>query len=82
MMEADGRTERLLEEIRDTQREHLAEYRRVTHELLALQERALERQRQLGHVYRRIVLVGAGLVGILLVLLVYLLVRWSHYLFR
>ncbi len=81
-MEADDRTHKLLEEIRDAQREHLAEYRRVTQELLNLQQRAMERQQMVGQLYRRIVVVGGALVATLLVLLVYLLVRWSHYLFR
>ncbi len=81
-MGEDDRTLTLLEEIRDLQREHLAEHRRVAQELLAAQQRAMERQQRLGQIYRRIALPGAALVGILLVLLVYLLVRWSDYLFR
>jgi hypothetical protein len=40
-MEADERTQKLLEEIRDVQREHLTEYRRVTRQLLELQQRAV-----------------------------------------
>jgi hypothetical protein len=44
---ADGdRTEALLVEIRDAQRELLAEYRRVANEALRLQHEADERQRQ------------------------------------
>jgi ferric-dicitrate binding protein FerR (iron transport regulator) len=81
-MEADDQTRRLLEEIRDAQREHLAEYRRVTHQLLELQERAADRQQQATAIYRRFVSVGAVLVAALIMLLVYLLVRWSPYLFR
>ena len=45
-MEAEERVRRLLEEIRDVQREHLAEYRRVTKESLELQQRAVARQEQ------------------------------------
>ena len=71
----------LLREIRDAQREQLAEYRRVTERSLELQQRAVGRQEQLGHLYRRLMVAGAGIVGLLLVLLVYLLSRWSHYLF-
>ena len=82
MTEPDDRTCKLLEEIRDVQREHLAEYRRVTGQSLAMQERAVARQFEVGQLYRRIVLLGGGLVLVLIVLLVYLLVRWSHYLFR
>jgi len=71
----------LLKEIRDTQREHLAEYRRVTERSLELQQRAVVRQEQIANVYRRLLIVGGGLVAALLALLVYLLVRWSRYLF-
>lgn len=57
-MEADERTQRLLEEIRDAQREHLAEYRRVTEQTLDFQRRAVSRQEQVllvrwsGYVFR------------------------------
>jgi len=71
----------LLKEIRDSQREHLAEYRRVTERSLELQQRAVARQEQMATVYRRLLIVGGGLVATLLVLLVYLLARWSRYLF-
>lgn len=71
----------LLTEIRDSQREHLAEYRRVTERSLELQQRAVARQEQMGHLYRRLLIVGGGLIAMLLVLLVYLLARWSRYLF-
>lgn len=71
----------LLKEIRDTQREHLAEYRRVTERSLDLQQRAVARQEQMANVYRRLLIVGGGLVAALLALLVYLLARWSRYLF-
>jgi len=81
-MEADEHTHRLLEEIRDAQREHLAEYRRVTRQSLELQQRAVARQEQIGLIYKRIVLLGGLLVAVLLGLLLYLLARWSHYLFR
>ena len=81
-MDADERTRRLLEEIRDAQREHLAEYRRVTERSLELQQRAVARQEQLGGLYRRMLLVGGVLVAGLLALLLYLLARWSRVLFR
>jgi CHASE3 domain sensor protein len=72
---------RLLQEIRDTQREHLAEYRRVTERSLELQQRAVTRQEQYGNLYRRILIVGGGMVAILLMLLLYILARWSRPLF-
>ena len=80
-MESDDETRRLLREIRDAQREQLAEYRRVTERSLDLQQRAVTRQEQIGHLYRRLLLVVGVLVAALLVLLVYLLVKWSRYLF-
>ena len=81
-MEGDEHTRRLLEEIRDAQRDYLAEYRRVTQQSLELQQRAVARQEQVSLIYKRIVLLGGVLVAGLLSLLLYLLVRWSHYLFR
>ena len=80
-MNDDREIRTLLTEIRDAQREHLAEYRRVTERSLELQQRAVARQEHMAHLYRRLVVTGGGLVAILLVLLVYLLVRWSRYLF-
>jgi len=71
----------LLREIRDAQREQLAEYRRVTERSLELQQRAVGRQEQLGQIYRRLLVAGGSAVAVLLVLLVYILVRWSRYLF-
>ena len=81
-MEADDRTHKVLEEIRDVQREHLAEYRRVTKQSLELQQRAVARQEQFGLVYKRVILLGGVLVATLFALLLYLLARWSPYLFR
>ena len=81
-MEPDDQTRKLLEEIRDAQREYLADYRRVTQQALDLQQRALARQEQVSILYKRIVLFGGLLFAVLLSLLLYLLVRWSPYLFR
>jgi len=80
-MTGEGEVRQLLKEIRDAQREHLAEYRPVTERSLELQQRAVARQEQMVHVYRRLLVVGGGMVAILLALLVYLLARWSRYLF-
>jgi CHASE3 domain sensor protein len=80
-MNGDPEIRQLLTEIGDTQREHLTEYRRVTERSLELQQRAVARQEQMGHLYRRLLIVGGGLIAMLLVLLVYLLARWSRYLF-
>jgi hypothetical protein len=81
-MEADGRTQRLLEEIRDAQREHLAEYRRVTEQSLDLQRRAVARQEQVSQLYKRVVILAGALIIGLLSLLLYILARWSDALFR
>ena len=57
----------LLVEIRGTQREHLAEYRRVAEESLALSRRAVQRQQELGRLYQR-ALVASALVLVALAL--------------
>ena len=62
MPESTDDLRRLLEEIRDTQREHLAEYKRVTHRSLALQEQAVARQEQISRLYQRVVMAGSILV--------------------
>ena len=77
----DDVTRKLLEEIRDAQREHLAEYRRVTQHSIDLQKQAVARQEQMGALYRRVIAVGGLASIVLLVLLVYLLVRWGSRLF-
>jgi cytochrome c-type biogenesis protein CcmH/NrfG len=79
-MEGDA-IQKLLREIRDTQREHLAEYRQVTQRSLELQQRAVARQEQIGRFMRQIVLAGGLLVLPLLALLIYILVKWSRPLF-
>jgi len=62
----------LLVEIRDLQRTHLEEYRRVTEESLAIQRQAVRRQEQFGRLYQRVVAVGASVLIVLLILLVWL----------
>jgi len=64
---------KILTEIRDAQREHLAEYRKVTEESLALQKQAVSRQEQIVRLYRRVVIAGAALILFLLVFLFYYL---------
>ena len=81
-MADEQRTQTLLEEIRDVQKESLAEYRRVTQQSLELQRQATTRQQQMVQVYRRVLLVGILITVPLLVLLMYLLLRWSDRLFR
>jgi len=81
-MTDDQRTHTLLEEIRDVQKESLAEYRRVTQQSLELQRQGTARQQQMVQVYRRVLLVGIQVTVPLLVLLMFLLIRWSDRLFR
>jgi CHASE3 domain sensor protein len=66
-------TEKLLEEIRDLQRESLEEYRRVTSQSLELQQRAVRRQEQLGKTYRVALIASATLIIIIVGLIIYLL---------
>jgi rubrerythrin len=77
----DETTRKLLEEIRDAEREHLAEYRSVTRQSLDLQKQAVVRQEQLGVMYRRVIAAGAAVSLVLLILLGYLLTRWGSRLF-
>lgn len=64
---------KLLVEIREVQREHLAEYRRVTQESLALQKQAVARQEQLGKLYRIVVAVGGLIILLVVVFIAYYL---------
>jgi len=80
-MEPTDRTTQLLEEIRDLQRESLAEYRKVTQQSLEMQSRAVRRQEEIGGLYKRMLTVGVVVIVPLLVLLVYLLFRWGPRLF-
>lgn len=86
-MDRDEEIRRLVRDLRDVQREQLAESRRAAERSLELQERAIAQQEQLRRLYRRLVLVGGSLVAVLLavfvylVLIYYLLAGWSRYLF-
>ena len=86
-MDRDDEIKQLLRELRDAQRETLAEFRGATERSLDLQQRAIAQQEQLRRLFRRLTTVGAGLVAVLLALLLflvliyYLLSGWSRYLF-
>jgi len=86
-MDRDDEIKQLLRELRDAQRETLAEFRGATERSLDLQQRAVAQQEQLRRLFRRLTTVGAGLVAVLLALLLflvliyYLLSGWSRYLF-
>ena len=77
-MENTDEIRKLLQDIRDVEREHLAEYRRVTTLSLELQQRAVARQEQFGRISRLVFLIGGLVAAALLALLVYLLARWSR----
>ena len=51
-MTGEDEIRQLLKEIRDVQREHLAEYRQVTERSLDLQQRAVARQEQMAYISR------------------------------
>jgi len=61
-MQSSDEVVRLLTEIRDTGREHLAEYRRVAARSVALQE-------QMSRIYKRVLLVCGIVVVVILLLL-------------
>lgn len=66
----------LLTEIRDTQCEHLEEYKRVTKQALDLQQKSVNRQEQLARTYRIALIISAvlilGIVGLIIYLLPFL----------
>ena len=70
-MDGTDELRKLLEEIRDIGREHLAEYRRVAAHSVSLQERAVARQEQTARLYRRVVIVATLLLAGLAAFLVY-----------
>jgi hypothetical protein len=69
-MTPNDRSEQLLNEILETQRAHLEEYRRVTSESLRLQRQAVEAQIRYIRLLRPMLIVGgvvvAGLIGYVL----------------
>jgi len=74
-------TRKILTEIRDLERQHLEEYRRISDEVLQLQRDAVARQALIGGVYKRVVVFGGVMVVALLALLVFLLAKWWGLLF-
>lgn len=80
-VEGDDEVRQLLREIRDAQREHLSEYRRVAERSLELQQSAVARQEQMRGAYRKVTFTVGFLIAALMVLLVIILARWSRLLF-
>lgn len=72
-MEPSDEIIELLKEIRDGQREHLAEYKTVTTRSIELQERAVKRAESIGKVYRIALTVAAILVTGIIILIIYLM---------
>jgi hypothetical protein len=65
-MEPNSQIIALLEEMRDIQRDHVAEYRRISEKVLSFQETAVARQGQVAKLYRSVVtIVGILVVGFL-----------------
>ena len=75
-MQESDEIKQLLMEIRDQQREYLAEYRKVTQRSLELQRQGVNRQEKLGRLYQRVVMVAAILSVIIVILLFYLIGRY------
>ena len=71
-MADNGRTEQLLNEILQTERAHLEEYKRVTAESLRLQRQAVEAQGRYIHLLRPALIVGAVIVAGLIVYVLWL----------
>jgi hypothetical protein len=72
-MEDQNRVEKLLEEIRDLQREQLEEYKRVTGQSLDMQKRAVDRQEQVAKIYRIALVVSAVVIAGIIALIFYVL---------
>ena len=78
MMESGEEIRKLLQEIRDIQRDHLAEYRKVAERSLEIQQRAVARQEQYGRHAGKVFVFGGLLVVVLVVLLALIVARWSR----
>ena len=74
-MDQPDEIKELLREIRDLQREQLAEYRQVTRQSLQMQQRAVERQEQIGRLYKPVMVVTLLVLMGMIVLFCYLLVK-------
>ncbi len=72
-MESDERILKLLEEIRDDQRELIREYRRVTETATGLQKQAVDRQESMSRLYKGVVVFGGVLVVGVIIVIIYLL---------
>ena len=71
-MAQEDRTEQLLNEILETQRAHLEEYKRVTGESLRLQRQGVEAQARYIRLLRPMLIVGAVVIAGLIVYVLWL----------
>ena len=71
-MAQNDRTEQLLNEILETQRAHLEEYRRVTAESLRLQRQAVESQLRYIRLLRPMLIAGGVVIAGLIVYVLWL----------
>ena len=58
-MDESSQVHSLLEEIRDLQKEQLVEYREQATRSIRLAEESLARQKAIGNLYKKVVIVGA-----------------------
>jgi hypothetical protein len=63
----------LLKEIRDAQREQIAEYKAATQRSIELQQRAVSRAENIGKVYRVALMISAILIVGIIILIAYLM---------
>ena len=79
-MQESNEIKDILIELRDAQREHLDEYKKVTSRSIELQEQAVGRQKQLIKTYRVVVTVAGvlilGIIGLLIYLLSFMNTRY------
>jgi len=71
-MTTNDRSEQLLNEILETQRAHLEEYKRVTSESLRLQRQAVEAQIRYIRLLRPMLIVGGAVIAGLIVYVLWL----------
>lgn len=71
-MTDNDRIERLLEQILETERAHLDEYKRVTSQSLELQRNAVETQLRHVRLYRRVLIVSAIIIVALIAFVAWL----------
>jgi hypothetical protein len=72
-MERTNEVIELLREIRDAQREQLAEYKTVTQRSIDLQQKAVNRADNIGKTYRIALAVSAVLIVGIVILIIYLM---------